>query len=159
MISETYQWDIMADQSELLQRIVTLRYQLHIANTVASEISCEIRKLEKQLYDGIEPEDNGLAISKMAKKASITPDEIADVIRANVLNSTWVRKTKETEKLIIDIIRTISGKTKDAKVPVSLVIDAAEKLGMDKKSTMTVIDRMRHDGDVYEPLPGMIKLP
>jgi DNA replicative helicase MCM subunit Mcm2 (Cdc46/Mcm family) len=148
----------MADQSELLQRIVTLRYQLHIANTVASEISCEIRKLEKQLYDGIEPEDTGLAISKMAKKASITPDEIANAIRSNVLNSTWVRKTKETEKLVIDIIRTISGKTKDAKVPVSLVIDAAEKLGMDKKSTMTVIDRMRHDGDVFEPLPGVIQI-
>ncbi len=147
----------MADQSELLQRIVTLRYQLHIANTVASGISCEIRKLEKQLYDGIEPEDTGLVISKMAQKASITPDEIADAVRVNVLSSTWVRK--ETEKLIIDIIRTISEKIKDAKVPVSLVIDVAEKLGMDKKSTMTVIDRMRHDGDVYEPLPGTIKLP
>ena len=65
----------------------------------------------------------------------------------------------ETEKLIIDIIRTISKKINDTNVPVSLVIDVAEKLGMDKKSVMTVIDRMRHDGDVYEPLPGMIKLP
>ena len=141
----------MTDQSELIKRIAELRKQLDIAHTVASEISRGIQNLETQLYDGIVTEDTGLAISGMAKIAAINPDEIADEIRADALNLT------AGSKMILSIITAISKKCQY--IPIPLVLEVADKLGMGKELAAAAIDRMRRDGDVFEPRPGMIKFP
>jgi replicative DNA helicase Mcm len=58
----------------------------------------------------------------------------------------------------MDIIRDVS---KEQQGPASrdAVLDRAEELGIDRAKADEIIDRMRRDGDVFEPRPGMLKLP
>jgi hypothetical protein len=142
--------DEMTDQSDLIKRIAELRKQLDIAHTVASEISREICDLEKQLYDGIVPEDTGFAISSMAKIAAINPEDIADEIRADSPDLTV------GPEMVISIIMAISKRCRYAPVP--LVIDTADKLGMDRESAISTIERLKRNGDLFEPRRGMIKI-
>jgi hypothetical protein len=59
--------------------------------------------------------------------------------------------------MILSIITAISKKCQY--IPIPLVLEVADKLGMGKELAAAAIDRMRRDGDVFEPRPGMIKFP
>jgi len=59
----------------------------------------------------------------------------------------------------MDIIRDISKENKGSKPPRQDVLDRAEELGIERAKAEEIIDRMRRDGDVFEPRPGMLKLP
>ncbi len=43
--------------------------------------------------------------------------------------------------------------------PKSSILEKAEERKMDRSEAEQIIERLRRDGDLFEPRPGMIKLP
>jgi len=59
---------------------------------------------------------------------------------------------------VMDIIKEVS-RENQGPAPREDVLNRAEELGIERSKAEEIIDRMRRDGDVFEPRPGMLKLP
>ena len=77
----------------------------------------------------------------------------ADIIASGTTKSTWDRT-----KSVMDIIKEVS-RENQGPAPREDVLNRAEELGIERSKAEEIIDRMRRDGDVFEPRPGMLKLP
>ena len=55
----------------------------------------------------------------------------------------------------MDIIRDVS-REQQGPAPREAVLDRAEELGIERSKAEEIIDRMRRDGDVFEPRPGKV---
>ena len=90
------------------------------------------------------------------RKVGVDPE--TGFLDADIIASGTTKSTRDRTKSVIDIIRDVS---KESQGPASrdAVLDRAEELGIERAKAEEIIDRMRRDGDVFEPRPGMLKLP
>jgi replicative DNA helicase Mcm len=90
------------------------------------------------------------------RKVGIDPE--TGFLDADIIASGTSKSRRDRTKSVIDIIRDVS-KEQQGPAPREAVLDRAEELGMERAKAEEIIDRMRRDGDVFEPRPGMLKLP
>src|SRR5512137_46723 len=90
------------------------------------------------------------------RKVGIDPE--TGFLDADIIASGTSKSTRDKTKSVIDIIRDVS-REQQAPAPRDAVLDRAVELGIERSKAEEIIDRMRRDGDVFEPRPGMLKLP
>src|SRR5512137_670230 len=90
------------------------------------------------------------------RKVGVDPE--TGFLDADIIASGTTKSTRDRTKSVIDIIRDVS-REQQAPAPRDAVLDRAEELGIERAKAEEIIDRMRRDGDVFEPRPGMLKLP
>jgi replicative DNA helicase Mcm len=90
------------------------------------------------------------------RKVGVDPE--TGFLDADIIASGTTKSTRDRTKSVIDVIRDIS-KEQQGPAPRDAVLDRAEELGIERAKAEEIIDRMRRDGDVFEPRPGMLKLP
>ncbi len=90
------------------------------------------------------------------RKVGVDPE--TGFLDADIIASGTTKSTRDRTKSVMDIIRDVS---REQQGPASreAVLDRAEELGIERSKAEEIIDRMRRDGDVFEPRPGMLKLP
>jgi len=59
---------------------------------------------------------------------------------------------------VLKLIKEISNEEQGL-APVSKVIQRSLSIGMLESETRKILDQIRRDGDVFEPRPGLLKLP
>lgn len=77
--------------------------------------------------------------------------------------SEWVEKEPviipiKDAYAVLKLIKEISNEEQGL-VPVSKVIQRSLSIGMLESETRKILDQIRRDGDVFEPRPGLLKLP
>jgi len=77
---------------------------------------------------------------------------------ADIIASGTTKSTRDRTKSVMDLIREVS-REQQGPAPRDVILDRAEELGIERSKAEEIIDRMRRDGDVFEPRPGMLKLP
>ncbi|MHC1688773.1 MAG: minichromosome maintenance protein MCM [Methanothrix sp.] len=90
------------------------------------------------------------------RKVGVDPE--TGFLDADIIASGTTKSTRDRTKSVIDVIRDIS-KEQQGPAPRDAVLDRAVELGIERAKAEEIIDRMRRDGDVFEPRPGMLKLP
>ena len=90
------------------------------------------------------------------RKVGVDPE--TGFLDADIIASGTTKSTRDRTKSVIDIIRDVS-REQQGPAPRDAVLDRAEELGIERAKAEEIIDRMRRDGDVFEPRPGMLKLP
>ncbi|MFZ2471227.1 MAG: AAA family ATPase [Methanothrix sp.] len=90
------------------------------------------------------------------RKVGVDPE--TGFLDADIIASGTTKSTRDRTKSVIDIIRDVS-KEQQGPAPRDAVLDRAVELGIERAKAEEIIDRMRRDGDVFEPRPGMLKLP
>ncbi len=90
------------------------------------------------------------------RKVGVDPE--TGFLDADIIASGTTKSTRDRTKSVMDIIRDIS-KEQQGPATRDAVLDRAEELGIERAKAEEIIDRMRRDGDVFEPRPGMLKLP
>ena len=90
------------------------------------------------------------------RKVGVDPE--TGFLDADIIASGTTKSTRDRTKSVMDIIREVS-KEQQGQAPRDIVLDKAEELGIDRIKAEEIIDRMRRDGSVFEPRPGMLKLP
>lgn len=90
------------------------------------------------------------------RKVGVDPE--TGFLDADIIASGTTKSSRDRTKSVIDIIRDVS-KELQGPAPRDDVLDRAEELGIERAKAEEIIDRMRRDGDVFEPRPGMLKLP
>jgi replicative DNA helicase Mcm len=90
------------------------------------------------------------------RKVGVDPE--TGFLDADIIASGTTKSTRDRTKSVMDVIRDIS-KEQQGPAPRDAVLDRAEELGIERAKAEEIIDRMRRDGDVFEPRPGMLKLP
>jgi len=90
------------------------------------------------------------------RKVGVDPE--TGFLDADIIASGTTKSSRDRTKSVIDVIRDIS-KEQQGPAPRDAVLDRAEELGIERAKAEEIIDRMRRDGDVFEPRPGMLKLP
>jgi len=90
------------------------------------------------------------------RKVGVDPE--TGFLDADIIASGTTKSTRDRTKSVMDIIRDVS-REQQGPAPRDAVLDRAEELGIERAKAEEIIDRMRRDGDVFEPRPGMLKLP
>jgi replicative DNA helicase Mcm len=90
------------------------------------------------------------------RKVGVDPE--TGFLDADIIASGTTKSTRDRTKSVIYIIRDVS-REQQGPAPRDAVLDRAEELGIERAKAEEIIDRMRRDGDVFEPRPGMLKLP
>jgi replicative DNA helicase Mcm len=90
------------------------------------------------------------------RKVGVDPE--TGFLDADIIASGTTKSTRDRTKSVMDIIREVS-KEQQGQAPRDVVLDRSEELGIDRVKAEEIIDRMRRDGSVFEPRPGMLKLP
>jgi len=98
----------------------------------------------------------GKILESCLRKVGVDPE--TGFLDADIIASGTTKSTRDRTKSVMDIIRDIS-KENRGPAPKEDVLDRAEELGIERAKAEEIIDRMRRDGDVFEPRPGMLKLP
>jgi replicative DNA helicase Mcm len=90
------------------------------------------------------------------RKVGVDPE--TGFLDADIIASGTTKSTRDRTKSVIDVIRDVS-REQQGPAPRDAVLDRAVELGIERAKAEEIIDRMRRDGDVFEPRPGMLKLP
>ncbi|HNX40492.1 MAG TPA: AAA family ATPase, partial [Methanothrix sp.] len=90
------------------------------------------------------------------RKVGVDPE--TGFLDADIIASGTTKSTRDRTKSVMDIIRDIS-REQQGPAPKDAVLDRAEELGIERSKAEEIIDRMRRDGDLFEPRQGMLKLP
>jgi replicative DNA helicase Mcm len=90
------------------------------------------------------------------RKVGVDPE--TGFLDADIIASGTTKSTRDRTKSVMDIIRDVS-REQQGPAPRDAVLDRAVELGIERAKAEEIIDRMRRDGDVFEPRPGMLKLP
>ncbi|MDD4651554.1 MAG: LAGLIDADG family homing endonuclease [Methanothrix sp.] len=89
------------------------------------------------------------------RKVGVDPE--TGFLDADIIASGTTKSTRDRTKTVMDIIRDIS-REQQGQAPVDAVLDRAEELGIERAKAEEIIARMRRDGSVFEPRPGMLKV-
>jgi replicative DNA helicase Mcm len=89
------------------------------------------------------------------RKVGVDPE--TGFLDADIIASGTTKSTRDRTKSVIDIIRDLS-KELQGPAPRDDVLDRAEELGIERAKAEEIIDRMRRDGELFEPRPGMLKI-
>jgi replicative DNA helicase Mcm len=90
------------------------------------------------------------------RKVGVDPE--TGFLDADIIASGTTKSTRDRTKSVMDIIKEVS-RENQGPAPREDVLNRAEELGIERSKAEEIIDRMRRDGDVFEPRPGMLKLP
>lgn len=90
------------------------------------------------------------------KKVGMDPD--TGFLDADIIATGMAKSTRDRTKSILDIIREVS-KEMQGSAPKDVILDRAVEIGIDRMKAEEIIDRLRRDGDIFEPRPGTLKLP
>ncbi|MCJ7444357.1 MAG: minichromosome maintenance protein MCM [Methanotrichaceae archaeon] len=90
------------------------------------------------------------------KKVGTDPD--TGFLDADIIATGITKSTRDKTKSILDIVRELS-KDLHGAVPKDVVLDKSEEFGISRNKAEEIIDRLRRDGDIFEPRPGTLKLP
>jgi replicative DNA helicase Mcm len=86
-------------------------------------------------------------------------DPETGLLDADVLAVGMSKSTRDKTRLMIDLIKDVSS-LHQGPAPLEAVLDRAEaELGMDRNKAEETIQRLRRNGDIFEPRPGFLKLP
>ncbi len=131
---------VTARQLEALIRLGEASARLRLSDKVTLEDAQRVVKI----------------LESCLRKVGVDPE--TGFLDADIIASGTTKSTRDRTKSVMDIIRDVS---KEQQGPASrdAVLDRAEELGIDRAKADEIIDRMRRDGDVFEPRPGMLKLP
>jgi len=89
------------------------------------------------------------------RKVGVDPE--TGFLDADIIASGTTKSTRDRTKTVMDIIRDVS-REQQGQAPVDAVLDRAEELGIERAKAEEIIGRMRRDGSVFEPRPGMLKV-
>jgi replicative DNA helicase Mcm len=131
---------VTARQLEALIRLGEASARLRLSNKVTLEDASRVIKI----------------LEACLKKVGVDPD--TGFLDADIIATGMTKSTRDRTKSVMDVIRDIS-KEHQGPAPKDAVLDRAEELGIDRAKAEEIIDRLRRDGDVFEPRPGMLKLP
>jgi replicative DNA helicase Mcm len=90
------------------------------------------------------------------RKVGVDPE--SGLLDVDVITTGMTKSSRDRTKSVMDIIREIC-RENQGPAPRDAVLDRAESVGMDRKRAEEIIDRLRRDGDLFEPRPGMLRLP
>ncbi|MFB3763987.1 MAG: minichromosome maintenance protein MCM [Methanotrichaceae archaeon] len=90
------------------------------------------------------------------QKVGIDPD--TGFMDADIVATGMTKSTRDKTKSMMDILRDIC-KENQGPAPRDAVLDRAEKLGIDRDRADEIISKLRQMGDIYEPTPGMLRIP
>ncbi|HII07708.1 MAG TPA: minichromosome maintenance protein MCM [Methanotrichaceae archaeon] len=86
-------------------------------------------------------------------------DPETGLLDADVLAVGMSKSSRDKTRLMIDLIKEVSS-LHQGPAPLEVVLDRAEaELGMDRHKAEEMIQRLRRNGDIFEPRPGFLKLP
>ncbi|NMC10872.1 MAG: minichromosome maintenance protein MCM [Methanothrix sp.] len=131
---------VTARQLEALIRLGEASARLRLSDKVTIEDAKRVVKI----------------LESCLRKVGVDPE--TGFLDADIIASGTTKSTRDRTKSVMDIIRDISKENKGP-APKEDVLDRAEELGIERAKAEEIIDRMRRDGDVFEPRPGMLKLP
>ncbi|MDM7940940.1 MAG: minichromosome maintenance protein MCM, partial [Methanothrix sp.] len=131
---------VTARQLEALIRLGEASARLRLSDKVTLEDAKRVVKI----------------LESCLRKVGVDPE--TGFLDADIIASGTTKSTRDRTKSVMDIIRDISKENKGP-APKEDVLDRAEELGIERAKAEEIIDRMRRDGDVFEPRPGMLKLP
>jgi replicative DNA helicase Mcm len=131
---------VTARQLEALIRLGEASARLRLSNQVTMEDAQRVVKI----------------LESCLRKVGVDPE--TGFLDADIIASGTSKSTRDRTKSVMDIIKEVS-KEHQGPAPRDAVLDRAEELGMKRAKAEEIIDRMRRDGDVFEPRPGMLKLP
>ncbi|OPY52997.1 MAG: Minichromosome maintenance protein MCM [Methanosaeta sp. PtaU1.Bin112] len=89
------------------------------------------------------------------RKVGVDPE--TGFLDADIIASGTTKSTRDRTKTVMDIIKDISHE-QQGQAPIDAVLDRAEELGIERAKAEEIIGRMRRDGGVFEPRPGVLKL-
>jgi len=131
---------VTARQLEALIRLGEASARLRLSDKVTLEDAKRVVKI----------------LESCLRKVGVDPE--TGFLDADIIASGTTKSTRDRTKSVMDIIRDIS-KENRGPAPKEDVLDRAEEQGIERAKAEEIIDRMRRDGDVFEPRPGMLKLP
>jgi len=84
-------------------------------------------------------------------------DPETGLLDADVLAVGMSKTTRDKTRLMLDLIKEL---TSQGPAPMEEVLDRAEtKLGLERHKAEEIIKRLRTNGEIFEPRPGLLKLP
>ncbi len=89
------------------------------------------------------------------RKVGVDPE--TGFLDADIIASGTTKSTRDRTKTVMDIIKDIS-REQQGQAPIDAVLDRSEELGIERAKAEEIIGRMRRDGGVFEPRPGVLKL-
>lgn len=89
------------------------------------------------------------------RKVGIDPD--TGLLDVDVISTGISKSTRDKTKIMKDIIRDIC-KDNQGLAPKDAVLGKAEEMGIERTRAEEIIDRIKRDGDIFEPRIGMLKL-
>ena len=131
---------VTARQLEALIRLGEANARLRLSNRITIEDAQRVVKV----------------LEGCLKKVGVDPD--TGFLDADIISTGMSKTTRDKTKLMKEIIRDIS-KEFQGPAPKDAVLDRAEETGIERGKAEEIIDRLRRDGDVFEPRPGMLRLP
>jgi replicative DNA helicase Mcm len=90
------------------------------------------------------------------RKVGVDPE--TGFLDADIIASGTTKSTRDRIKSVIDIIKDMIKENQGA-APRDDVLDRAKELGIERSKAEEIIDRMRRDGEIFEPTPGMLRMP
>jgi replicative DNA helicase Mcm len=89
------------------------------------------------------------------KKVGMDPD--TGFLDADIIATGITKSTRDKTKSLLDVIKDIS-KECQGPAPKDAVLDRAVELGIDRVKAEEIIERLKRDGDIFEPRPGNLKV-
>jgi replicative DNA helicase Mcm len=130
---------VTARQLEALIRLGEASARLRLSNKVTLEDAKRVIKI----------------LEACLKKVGVDPD--TGFLDADIIATGMTKSTRDKTKLIMDVIRDIS-KEQQGSATLDLVLDRAEKLGIERERAEDIITRLKRDGSIMEPKHGTFKL-
>jgi replicative DNA helicase Mcm len=131
---------VTARQLEALIRLGEASARLRLSDKVTSKDSERVVRI----------------LEACLRKVGVDPE--SGLLDVDVITTGMTKSSRDRTKSVMDIIREIC-RENQGPAPRDAVLDRAESLGMDRKRAEEIIDRLRRDGDLFEPRPGMLRLP
>ncbi len=89
------------------------------------------------------------------RKVGVDPD--TGLLDVDIIATGVSKATRDKTKLMLDIIRDIS-KEQQGSAPLDIVLDRAEKQGIERGRAEEIVTRLKRDGSIMEPKHKMLRL-
>lgn len=94
-------------------------------------------------------------VDSCLKKIGVDPD--TGLLDADIIATGMTKSTRERTKTVIDLIKEVSAEHQGS-ASIEEILDRAEKMGLERERVDAIIDRLRRDGEVFAPKPGMLRM-
>lgn len=130
---------VTARQLEALIRMGEASARLRLSNTITIQDAQRVVRI----------------FESCLKKVGVDPD--TGFLDADIIATGITKSTRDKTKSLLDIIKDIS-KEFQGPAPKDAVLDRATELGIDRAKAEEIIERLKRDGDIFEPRPGNLKV-